>query len=129
MKLSKAMIGTLLFAAVGAAAFVWMVKRPAVDGNAMIFGMPTSSVATTEEKVEEKIPEATIPAANTSTTEASTPNTETEPTPVAEETTSVPATSDEPAPSETEIKKEEMPVTTTPESGETTLENTESTTN
>lgn len=50
MKLSAGTIGTLLFAAVAITAFVWMAKRPAVEGNAMNFGMPMQSTTTVEDK-------------------------------------------------------------------------------
>ena len=125
MKLSTGTIGTLLFTAVATAAFVWMVKRPAVEGNAMIFGMPAQS-STAEEK---------MPAATSSTPEVETPVSEVSEVEAkqVEETTAVPTTSNEPAAPEIEIKVEEMPATTAPESAtpasETEAEGAEATTN
>ena len=135
MKLSAGTIGTVLFTAAGIAVFVLMAKRPAVDGYAMNFGMPMQSAV-----VEEKMPEATAPKAapttetttTTSMPEAAgtempvTPEVEpaeakVEPVKV-EETTPVPATSETsmPAPTDTEIKTEEMPADAPAVDGSTT---------
>lgn len=46
MKLSSNLISILIFIAITTAAFIWMAMRPAVEGNAMIFGMPNTSTTT-----------------------------------------------------------------------------------
>ncbi len=83
MKLSSNFIGAIIFTALAVVAFVWMAMRPAVEGNAMSFGMPVQSevvaevletVPNPEIKTEEVIePEKTeemnsqnIPASNSS---------------------------------------------------------------
>jgi len=50
MKLSSSLISILVFIAITTAAFIWMAMRPAVEGNAMIFGMP--NIATTTANTE-----------------------------------------------------------------------------
>ena len=50
MKLSAGTIGTILFTAVATAAFVWMAKRPVVEGSAMNFGMPMPLATRAEDK-------------------------------------------------------------------------------
>ncbi len=105
MKLSTGMIGTLLFTAVATAAFVWMAKRPVVDGNAIIFGMPASSA------VEKKMTEAAAPT-NAATMKTGTLTSEVEPAAKAAEIEATPAASVElvtPASTEMDIKTEEMP--------------------
>ncbi len=97
MKLSAGTIGTLLFTAVAITAFVFMAKRPAVEGNAMNFGMPIQSTAV-EEKVEEKMPEATTTEPAVSGEEATTP---------------VIPDANMPLPTDTDVKTEEMPAPTT----------------
>jgi len=59
MKLSAGTVGTLLFTAVATAAFVWMAKRPVVEGNAMNFGMPMQATAAVEDKMPETQPATT----------------------------------------------------------------------
>ncbi|MCF6190719.1 MAG: hypothetical protein L3J51_09575 [Cocleimonas sp.] len=122
MKLSAGTIGTLLFTAVATAVFVWMAKRPAVDGSAMNFGMPMQSTAVVEgnepvlnePKIEEVEPEKMEEA--TSAPENSTP----EPT-----NTDVPAEikTEESAPeamptdsNESPVEPETMPATDVPTS-------------
>lgn len=53
MKLSSNTIGILLFTVIASMAFVWMAKRPAVDGQTISFGMPIKATS-----AESKTPEA-----------------------------------------------------------------------
>lgn len=119
MKLSAGTIGTVLFTAAGIAVFVLMAKRPAIDGNAMNFGMPISPAVAEEKMPEATTPEAASTSAETTATsmpepEAATaevpPTAEVEPV-KAEETTTIPATSEPsmPASEDTETKAEEIP--------------------
>ena len=96
MKLSAGTVGTLLFTAVAIAAFVWMAKRPAVEGNAMIFGMPAQS---TTAKAEEKAPEVTAPEAE-SAPEA----------PVAPEAPAAPEVKEQAEPEKAEIATPSAPI-------------------
>lgn len=97
MKLSSGTIGTVLFTAAGVAAFAWMALRPAVEGNAMNFGMPLATASSVEKTVEEKMPEATVPT----TEEAAMPVTTPE--------TSMPSSTESTTEATPEIKTEEMP--------------------
>ena len=56
MKLSNNFIGALIFTAFAITVFVFMAMRPAVEGNAMIFGMPMNIDKTNETAV----PPATV---------------------------------------------------------------------
>ena len=69
MKLSSNSVGMLIFTALAIAVFVFMALRPAVDGNAMNFGVPLS----TDISASTISPEATSMEA---------PATEAEPAPV-----------------------------------------------
>lgn len=87
MKITSNLIGTLLVAAIGTAAFVYMAKRPAVEGNTVLFGAPNKISASTtskdmqkeEPKQEETVAETTETKVesteNPSPTEATTTNT------------------------------------------------------
>ncbi|MEE9327578.1 MAG: hypothetical protein V3U71_09815 [Cocleimonas sp.] len=88
MKLSSNLIGSLLIAAIGTTAFVYMAKRPAVEGNTVIFGAPNQIGASTTSKVEEQeVPkqeetlvettEAKVETTESTTTEATTNTSET----------------------------------------------------
>ncbi|MEE9310621.1 MAG: hypothetical protein V3U64_06330 [Cocleimonas sp.] len=101
MKLSSATIGTLLFTAVGLAAFVLMAKRPAVDGNAMNFGMPASSATSTADSkvdtaVDVKTPEAVTPKTIATPAATSTPSPEVPSMPKTPEAPTLPAVNSEP---------------------------------
>ena len=116
MKLSNNFIGALIFTALAITVFVFMAIRPAVEGNAMIFGMlvnvdktteaaaPASTVTTeikTEEVLEpaktEEMDSPSEPAASTeapiisppSTTESMPPATEAQTAETVTEPTSV----------------------------------------
>jgi hypothetical protein len=104
MKLSSNLIGSLLVAAIGTAAFVYMAKRPAVEGNTVMFGAPTLIGASTASKDEVKevakqeevmveTTEAKVESSENTTTEAATTNTSETSSPVedTQETTETPA--------------------------------------
>ena len=98
MKLSAGTIGTLLFTAVATAAFVWMAKRPAVDGSAMNFGMPIQSTAV----VEGKAVEDAVPVSNEPNKEEVEPEKMEEATSAPEASAPEPANTDSPAETKTE---------------------------
>jgi len=115
MKLSAGIIGTVLFTAVATAAFVWMAKRPAVDGNAMSFGMPLQSAAV----VEDAIAEDKAPVANEPKMEEVEPEKMEEVTSAPEAGTPEPSNADAPV----EIKAEEpAPEATPTDSNESSVE-------
>ena len=63
MKLSSNSIGILIFTVLAAAIFFFMAKRPAVEGNALNFGMPmpvqtSSTSSATDEVAPVKVEEA-----------------------------------------------------------------------
>ncbi len=103
MKLSAGTVATLLFTAVGTAAFVWMAKRPAVDITAMNFGMPIQTTASSPEKEqpEKKAEEAVS-----------------EPEKKTEEASKEPSASEEKAEPVEQPKTEEEPATETEKSPE-----------
>ncbi len=45
MKLSSNTVGILVIIGLATAAFVWMAKRPAIEGNALVLGMPSTQEA------------------------------------------------------------------------------------
>jgi outer membrane biosynthesis protein TonB len=51
MKFSNNLIGALIFTILAVAVFVFMAMRPAVEGDAMIFGMPATNGNNTNEPV------------------------------------------------------------------------------
>jgi flagellar biosynthesis GTPase FlhF len=130
MKPSTGTIGLLIFTAIATAAFVLMAKRPAVDSNALVFGMPktagTSASSSTppttaepkveaaKEQVEDKPDtQSTAAEAEPKTEEVTAPATT--PTP-AESTTPSDTTSTETTKtkaSEAEPEKQEAPAEAT----------------
>ncbi len=74
MKLSSNLISILIFLAITTAVFIWMAMRPAVDGNAMIFGMPNSNSASNT--VETMAKEADTTSTESSSVEQSSENDE-----------------------------------------------------
>lgn len=51
MKFSNNLIGALIFTILAVAVFVFMAMRPAVEGDAMIFGMPATNGNNTNDPV------------------------------------------------------------------------------
>lgn len=76
MKLSSNLIGMLIFAILAIAVFVLLAMRPAIQGNAMVLGMPSSSSNSIEGNADNAstMTNDSIPAKPTNTTMADESN-------------------------------------------------------
>ena len=81
MKLSANTIGLFTFIVISSTAFVYMAKRPPVEGNAISFGMPVNKSATENndsKSTAEDTTQATATDNSTSTSSEESQKTETE---------------------------------------------------
>ena len=122
MKLSNNLIGALIFTILAVVVFVFMAMRPAVEGDAMIFGMPATNgnntnepVSAVTETIETKVEEVAEPIKKDEVESTSTPAT-TE-APVTTPATSIEAPATIPAPTEAPVPNPvptEAPATSLP---------------